>query len=111
MPTQIAVQQVDLGGLNPTFEAADATNGNSFKNYNGKTFLIVDNQDAVSKTVTIDSLVKCDYGEDHDIQVSVPAGEQRWIGPFSPSRFNDSAGLVSFSVDDDTSVMVAAIRV
>lgn len=104
----LTVQNVSLDGLEPSFAAA-AEDGDTFVN-NGRTFLHVKNADTVAeRTVTIDSLVDCNQGHNHDIVVEVPAEEERIIGPFSPSRFNSNTGVVSVTYDNHSDVTVAAI--
>lgn len=104
----LTVQNVSLDGLEPSFAAA-AEDGDTFVN-NCRTFLHVKNADtAVARTVTIDSLVDCNQGHDHDIEVEIPAEEERIIGPFSSSRFNSNTGVVSVTYDDHSDVKVAAI--
>ncbi|HBV97779.1 MAG: hypothetical protein JL50_02940 [Peptococcaceae bacterium BICA1-7] len=111
MATTLAVQSVAATGLNPSFTAADAT-GNNFPNAaGGKTFLAVKNGSVGSVTVTVNSQTECDQGFDHDLDVAVPAGQERWIGPFAQKRFNDGAGLVSVTYSAVADVTVAAISI
>lgn len=105
---KLTVQQIARAGLEPTFAAA-AAGGDTFDN-DGRTFFWVKNGDADELTVTIDSIVDCDQGFDHDPDVAIPAGEERLIGPFPTGRFNDSSGEVSATYDDETSVTVAAVK-
>lgn len=106
----LTVQQVTTAGVAPTFAPADVA-GDSFTN-DGRTFLHVKNGGASSIDVTIDSVEPCNYGYDHDQVVTVAAGEEKLIGPFSVSRYNDkTTGKVSVSYSDVTSVTVAAIKV
>lgn len=113
---ELTVQQIDLEGLEASFVAADEE-GDSFFN-DGRVFLHVKNGALASVTVTIDSVVLCDQGHDHDIQVEIPAfndGEgtedsgERLIGPF-PKRFNDENNMVNVAYSDESDVTVAAIR-
>jgi hypothetical protein len=104
---KLAVQQVSLTGIEPTFVAADSL-GDSFTNH-GRTIFHVKNGDAAAKSVTITSN-PCNYGEIHDVVVSVPAGEERQIGAFNERRFNDDNYEVNVSYDSVTSVTVAAIK-
>lgn len=108
---QLTVQQTSLDGLNPAYAAADVA-GDALAN-NGSTVLHVKNGDASSHTVTIASQVANPppgtVAQDQD--VAVPAGEERIIGPFNRSAFNDSDGNVQVTYDDVTSVTVAAISV
>lgn len=101
---QITVQKITLSGLDPAFVAADAA-GDSFAN-DGKTVLHVKNGSAGAITVTINSERACSFGFDHDAEVSVPAGGERVIGPFYPSRFGTT---VTTSYSAVASVTVAAV--
>lgn len=104
----LTVQTISHTGLEVAPVAA-AGGGDDFAN-DGRTMLYVVNGDASPHTVTIDSKVTCNFGSDHDVAVTVPAGESRWIGPFAPSRFNGADGLVDVSYDGVTSVTVAAVK-
>lgn len=104
----LAVQKVSKKGVSPVFAPAGAA-GDTFSN-DGKTFLIVKNANAtLDGTATINSLTKCNQGFDHDVIVSVPASGEKWIGPFEPSRFNNSAGKVSATYESETDLTVAAV--
>jgi len=103
--SSVTVQEISKLGISPSYEGANV-DGNSFAN-DGKTFFVVKNADVAEKTVTIDSKVKCNQGFDHDLAVAVPAGEERWIGPFEPARFT---GTVEATYSDITSVTVAALK-
>ena len=106
--SSLTVQNISLDGLKPSFAAA-AEDGDTFVN-NGRTFLHVKNDDTDAvRTVTINSLVDCNQGHDHNIVVEVPKDEERIIGPFSPSRFNSNTGEVSVTYDDESDVTVAVI--
>jgi hypothetical protein len=103
----LTIQKIDQTGIAPSFVAADA-GGDTFSN-DGRTFLHVKNGGGSAITVTIDSVAPCNYGFDHDLQVTVNAGAEQIIGPFEPKRFNTD-GKVSVSYSDVTSVTVAAFR-
>lgn len=102
----LAVQVSSAGGLAPTYAAASA-GGDDFPN-TGREFLHVKNGSAASINATINSAQLCNYGFDHDVVVAVPAGGERIIGPFVPSRFGLSVGVTYSAV---TSVTVAAVQV
>lgn len=104
---QLTAQEASINGTAPTFVSADVA-GDSFKNF-GTVVLHVDNQDTVAKQVTIASN-PCNFGEVHDVVVSVPASEERIIGVFQKDRFNDENNLVNVSYDDVTSLSVAVIK-
>jgi len=105
----LSVQRITLAGLAPSMVAADVA-GDEFGN-GGRAYLHVNNGGASQITVTVDSVKPCNYGEDHDITVDVPAGEERLIGPFEPRRFNNSSGRVAVTYSDVTSVTVGAFEV
>lgn len=90
----LTVQKIVLGGLNPAPVAA-AGGGDTFVN-DGRTYLYVKNGGGGSINVTVDTTTNCNYGFDHDAVVAVPAGGERLIGPFAPSRFGSTCA-VSYS--------------
>lgn len=106
----LAVQQVTLAGLNPTFAAASA-GGDKFLG-GPTTKLIVKNGSGGAITVTVDSVVPSSWGTDVDVVVSVPAGGERHIGPLPEQRFASPAdGLVAVTYSGVTSLTVAAVRI
>jgi len=108
MATELNVQQIDLSGVSPGFQPADAA-GNYFVN-TGKELLVVQNNDTAAITVTIDSVTPCNYGFDHDVNVTVNAGETKYIGPFPVGRFNDDQRHVNITYSSTTNVQVAVIQ-
>jgi hypothetical protein len=105
---ELNVQKVVLGGLDPAFSAADAA-GDTFIN-NGRTFFHFKNGGTAAITATINSVTPCNHGFDHDVAISVPAGDDRIVGPFPAQRFNDLNNKVSVAYSAVTSVTVAAIK-
>mgnify|MGYP001565286201 CR=1 FL=1 len=108
----LTVQTIAKTGLVPSLVAAlsgDADTSDLFYN-NGNTFLWVKNDDATNaRTVTINSLVNCNQGFDHDVAVIVAHGTQALIGPFEASRFNSSAGIATVTYSSETGLTVAAV--
>jgi hypothetical protein len=104
---QLTVQSAKVSGQAVTFTAASAT-GDSFTN-NGMTLFKVKNGGVSSITVTINSQKQCNYGFDHDISVTVAAGEEKVIGTFPRERFSDDSNNVQITYSDVTSVTVCAI--
>ncbi|MCK4521994.1 MAG: hypothetical protein KAU20_05455 [Nanoarchaeota archaeon] len=102
------VQAIALTGLEPALVAVALSD--AFIN-DGRTFLVVSNGSGGSIDVTIDCIVPCNYGHDHDIVVAVPAGEDRWIGEFSTGRFNSSEGKVTVGYSAITTVTAGAVRI
>lgn len=106
----LVVQNIVLTGLKPTYANATVT-GDSITNNTGRVFLHAKNGDSSSKTITIKSQKICDQGQIHDIDVAIPAGEERIIGPLVTGRFNDDGGKVQITYSGVTSVTVAAIQI
>ena len=102
----LAIQNLSIAGLAPTFAAASA-GGDTFVN-NPPTILRVKNGGAAAITVTVDSVRLCNHGFDHDASVSIPAGAERDLGPFDQERFGGTASVAYSAV---TSVTVAVIKV
>jgi hypothetical protein len=104
----LTVQIIALAGITPTLVAA-AGGGDEFVN-SGSEFIHIANGGGGSINVTVDSQAACNQGSDHDAVVAVPAGEERFIGPFPKDRFNDSDGKVQIAYSGVTSVTVGIVR-
>ncbi len=107
----ITVQSIVAAGLTPTFAAASSGGDTAINN--GQMFLYVRNGHAsAARQVTIDSLVNCDQGTDHNIVVSVPGGpSEEMIGPFQENRFSDPDGTgIQITYDDEADLTIAAIQ-
>ena len=117
----LTIQDALLAGLNVSFAAAggggSGAGADNILANDGKSVLYVKNDNAGSVDVTVTSEVTAKtivgYGSAtfSDVTVSIPAGEERMIGPFPTSRFNDSSSQVSVSYDEISSVTVAAVRI
>jgi hypothetical protein len=105
----LSVQVVILGGLSPSYAAA-AAGGDEFVN-SGREFIHVKNGHTSAQTVTVNSQAPCNQGYDHDAQVSVPASEERMIGPFPKSRFDDAGGKVQITYSGVTALTIAVVQV
>lgn len=110
----IARQSVGKDGLNPSLTNA-AAGGDTYEN-SGREFLYVENTDASSHDITI-SAQKSSYEDDvygevnlDDVQVSVPAGEFRLIGPVSPATYNNDSGQAEISYSSETGMKVAVLQ-
>lgn len=110
----LSVQDITESGLDATYNAAGA-GGDDFQNdSSNRIFLHVKNDDASSHTVTVtaeeSTLVVPGYGEvsKSDVAVSVPASEDRFIGPFPRFAFGNQPAI---TYDDVTSVSVAVLKV
>lgn len=110
----IAVQPIVEAGLNPTYSAA-AAGGDTFANDGSeRQFIHVKNADADAMQVTVTpevaSTSKPGFGtlSRATIQVSIPAGEDRMIGPFPRVAFGINPAI---TYDDETSVTLAVIKI
>lgn len=111
--TEILVTEVVPAGVDPGFQPADATNGMKFRN-NHPTVLLVRNAGTSPVTVTVVTSAVIEDLPVPDRQVTVPAGEERVIGPFLPRYYDQTGadrGFVYVDISDDTSVTVAALHI
>jgi len=106
--TELTVNLITTSGVAYSLISANA-DGNYFDN-NGYTFFVISNGGGSPITVTIDSKATCNFGVDHDIEVSVGAGATKIIGPFNVARFNDAEGEVNVTYSDVSSVTVGVWR-
>lgn len=107
----LTAQQMTASGAEITYAAADA-GGDEVANQRNL-FLHVKNGDSSSHTVTIEaqypaSRIPVGLAESDPV-TTIPAGEDRLIGPLPSSAFSDGDGNVQVAYDDVTSVTVAAV--
>jgi hypothetical protein len=95
-----------LNGVELSTIAADDTDGMQFGN-NGGQLLYVDNGSESSIDVTI-TMVTDRFGRSGTKVVAVPAGEQRYVGPFPIEPYNHD-GAVHVDVSDETDVLVGVL--
>ena len=103
-----------VGGFDPDVMVAADVAGDEFLNdvpTATRTFLAVNNASGGSVNATINSQINCSQGFDHDSVVTVPAGEERWIGPFDKGRWNDVDKKVQVTYDAVTSVTVGVFEI
>jgi len=105
---EITVQEIAITGLEETFVSA-AGGGDTFKN-DGRTFFHAKNGSGADQTLTFTTPGKIHGVAIADPTVVVTAGEERLIGPFDPSIFNNASGLVAVSYSAVTSLTVSAVR-
>jgi len=106
--TEITVQQSSLAGITPTFNAAIA-DGHMFKN-DGNVIIEVKNAAGADVTVTIQTPAKVQGIDLAEITVTVPATTgHKLIGPFDPSLFNQSNGMVYVDYSSATAVTIMAV--
>jgi hypothetical protein len=109
----LALQEVVRTGLNPSLGAA-AEAGDSFPN-DGRVYLRVKNAHAdQARTVTVASQKAASAVPQGtakaDVVVAVPGTQERWIGPFDPTAFNDANGRCVVTYDEHADVTVGAIK-
>lgn len=104
---ELAVQTVSRAGLEATYTAAQA-DGNKFVN-DGMMWATVKNG-ATDCIVTVLTAVTVDGKAVADDTVTVTANEERDIGPFPPSIYNQPDGMVYFDYNSVANVTIAAKR-
>jgi hypothetical protein len=106
----LSYQRAALTGTKPTYAAASAS-GDTIPG-GGDGALHVKNGSAAAISVTVKVPGKTDFGLDQpDIVVSVPASEDRLIGPMRSGLVNAEVGAVEVTYSDVTSVTVAALAI
>lgn len=94
--------------VNPVSFSSAASGGDTIPNSSERVILLVDNTDTSSHDVTVATEHNCSYGFDHDVTVSVSAGDLACIGPFDVDRYSDPVNLTYSAV---TGMNVAAVKV
>ena len=107
----LTVQSItSLSSITPSFAAA-SSGGDTFEN-NGRTLLYIKNANVgASRTVTINSLVNCNQGHDHDVEVTVAASSEEMTSFFPMARFNNTTGSASVTYSTEADLTIAAIKV
>lgn len=100
---QLARQKITEGIVAPTANDADTGAGDKVTNHDGKTFLLLQNPGASAATATITAqatsvdvpglgpMVKA------DLVVDVNSGEDKLVGPFPATAWNDSGGDINIA--------------
>ncbi len=84
--------------------------GNSFAN-DGYVAVHIKNGSAAAVTATFQTPAKVGGVNIEEVQISIPAGGDRLVGPFVPSVFNQSTGEVFVDFSAQTNVTFAVIRI
>lgn len=113
----LTVQSTSRSGLNAAYTAA-AVDGHAFENLRENVVIHVKNGGAGAVVVTIATPATVDGLAVPDRTVSIPAGGERFIGPFSKSVYNqdDTEGdtgieeAVFVNTDTQADVSYAAIK-
>lgn len=102
-------QKLTAGGVAPTFHALAADTTYYFVN-DGETIVHVDNLvPATSLTVTFYTQAVFGDFTAANLVVTVPAFEERVVGPFRPDVFNSEYGRVHVGFSSVTNVAVACL--
>jgi len=101
--------QSTLTGVTTTYGAC-AAGGDTFAN-TGKAILSIKNAHVgVARTITVDSLVPCNQGSDHNAVATCAASGQITMGPFDPNRFNSpTTGYASITYSDSAADLTIAV--
>lgn len=103
----LTAQTIIRSGLKPTY-GSTASNGDKFEN-TGNEFVHIKNTDTSSHTVTVATSATVDGLAVADRAVAIPASEERMIGPFPTSVYNDSDGFVQLTYSSVTSMTIAVL--
>lgn len=105
----LTAQQIDTSGIAPSYAAADVA-GDVFA-HAADVFVHIKNGDASSHTASVVSQFTDSPGiSAANLDITVPAGEERMFGPFNGRVFANSDGNVEITYDDVTSVTVAVLK-
>lgn len=113
--TELALQSTARTGLDPAYTAATA-DGEGIDNDSQRAFIHVKNAGGGAVVVSINTPGTVDGLAIPSLDVTVPAGEERFIGPFPRNVYNqdDSAGDTSIAeavfidTDTQTGITIAA---
>lgn len=86
----LTVTQITRSGLTETLYTADG-DGHKFSN-NGSVWVKVKNDYTSTITATFVTPGTVDGLSIADLDIAVPAGSNRLVGPFPPSQYNNSSG-------------------
>ena len=104
----LAVNSILYTGVAATYAAVGVSD--TFAN-TGEEVIHIKNGGSGATTVTVTSAQQCNQGFSHDIEVTVNAGAEKFIGPFPTNRFNNSSGLTTFACSTTTDVTASVLRV
>ena len=91
------------------FTAMDADNDLEVDNTGGNILIIIDNQHVAAQTATFVSVAD-GAGRTGDLALEVAAGKTAVVGPFTPTLWNQSDGMLHIDSADETTFNFAAVR-
>lgn len=102
-----ATQKSTIAGLNPVYAAANA-GGDTFVNTGNEQVKI--KCGATGCVATFVAQGACNHGTLHNGTVTVPANQERIIGPFRDTqRWNNASQQVSITYDQVSTVTIAIV--
>jgi hypothetical protein len=104
----LSVQQISRTGITPTYGSC-AGGGDEFVN-SGEEFIHIKNGHTSPQTVTIATPATVDGLAVADRPVEVTNAEERIIGPFPVSTYNDANGKVQLTYDGVVSLTIAIFK-
>ena len=110
MPATVltAAQSIVRAGLEAAYDACNA-DGNYFTN-TGNEFIHIVNAAVADQTITIATPATVDGLAVADRAVAIPASEERMIGPFPASVYNDANSKVQMTFDAVVTLTIAVIK-
>lgn len=113
--TQLSVQKILSSGLNATYTAA-TVDGEAFNNAGEDVIIHIKNGGAGAVQLTVQTPMQQDGLDVAERTVSVPAGEDRFVGPFQRSIYSkvdatlEIPHAVWIDTDTQTSVTLAILQ-
>lgn len=108
----VSVERMSSSGLAATYTSSGLSSADTYQFGNdGRVFLHVKKSGAGACTVTVATPATVQGFAIAELTVSIPASTgDKFIGPFSPSIFNDASGNVSFTVSDTAGLSFAIVK-
>ena len=104
----LSVETTARTGLNPTYNTA-ANGGDAFVN-TGNEVVHIKNSGGSGRTVTFATPATVDGLAVADRDVTVPAGEERIVGPFPTNTYNDGDNKVQMTYDNEADLTIAVLK-
>ena len=104
---ELTAQAMTRAGLKATYSTPIIT-GDYFYNY-GNQFSHIKNDSASSITIVIYIPGKVDGMPVTNRTFTIPAGEEKFSGPFPPAYYNESVGIVRIGYSAVTDVTIAVL--
>jgi hypothetical protein len=106
--SEITVQELTLEEAEVSFAAANV-DGNFISN-NGNIGLRLANGSGSEITATVAAQNACSQGFNHDVVITIPAGDTVEVGKLPIRYYNDALGNINITYTDVTSLTIAAVQ-